>query len=162
VNEAVVFSKDQPVEVSVKQVTLPKAEFLNLDEDFPGFLNCNSLREISGQGWVAEIRVPGGEPKLADQTLNFHFFGHNDKDNVDVPYDFQKIPTTDEAANGFLVYLPYDPPLIDTRDGDGSIQYSAVIDGFDVSSEPHEVTVFMATVGPGAPTCNLLGMRSRK
>jgi hypothetical protein len=162
VNEAVIFSEDQPVEVSVKQVTLPKAEFLNLDPDFPDFLNCNSLREISGQGWVVEISVPSGEPKLADQKLDFHFAGHNDKDDVNVVYNFQKIPTANEAANGFVVYLPYEPPLIETRDGPGSIQYSAVIDGFNVSSEPHEVTVFMATVGPGAPTCNLLGMRSRK
>jgi len=160
VNDAVVLSGDQPVEVAVLAVTLPRVQFLNLDEDF-GFLNCNSLRNVSGQGWVVEISVAGGEPRLADQTLTFHYGGHNDAESADITYDFEKIPTANEAANGFVVYLPYDPPLIDTRDGPGSIQYTATIDGFSVTSDKHEVTVFMATAGPGSPTCNLNGSRSR-
>ncbi len=154
VNDAVVFSEDQRVEVSVKPVTLPAVTFLNLDADF-GFLNCGSLRNISGEGWVAEIYVAGGEPRLANQKLTFNYAGLNDATQVDVTYAFPFEPDAQQAAAGFVVYLKYDPPLIETRDGPGSITYTANIDGFPVTSDPHNVTVFMATAGAGAPTCEL-------
>lgn len=161
VNDAVVFSKDQPVEVNVKSVSLPAVLFLNLDPDF-GYLNCGSVRNVSPQGWVVEISVAGGEPRLADQELTFNYAGLNDATQVDVTFEFKFTPTIEQATNGFLVYLPYDPPLIDTRDGPGSITYTANVDGFSVTSDPHSVTVFMATAGAGAPTCDLSARTVRR
>jgi hypothetical protein len=154
VNDAVVSSEDQPVEVNVKTVTLPAVTFLNLDPDFD-FLNCGSLRNVSGQGWVAEIKVEGGEPRLANQELTFNYAGLNEATGTDVTFEFKFTPTIEQATNGFLVYLPYAPPLIETRDGPGSIAYTANVDGFSVTSDAHRVTVFMATAGAGAPTCDL-------
>ncbi len=161
VNDAVVFSQDQPVAVNVKSVTLPAVLFLNLDPDFD-YLNCGSLRNVSGRGWVVEISVAGGEPRLADQELTFNYAGLNDATSTNVTYEFTFTPTTEQATNGFLVYLPYDPPLIDTRDGPGSITYTANLDGFPVTSDAHRVTVFMATAGAGAPTCDLSARAARR
>ncbi|WP_268800089.1 hypothetical protein [Pseudomonas huanghezhanensis] len=161
VNDAVVYSEDQPVEVSVQTVKLPAVLFLNLDQDF-GYLNCGSLRSVSPQGWVVEISVAGGEPRLADQQLTFNYAGLNDATQANVTFAFTFTPTIEQATNGFLVYLPYDPPLIETRDGPGSITYTANVDGFPVTSDPHSVIVFMATAGAGAPTCELSARTVRR
>jgi len=153
VNAAEVLSPDQPVEVSVRKVTLPDATFLNLDEDF-GNLNCQSLRNVSGRGWVVEIHVDGGEPALAGQLLNFTYQGHNKAENRDITFPFTYKPTDQEASAGFNVYLDYEP-LRDTRDGPGSIEYTAKINGFERTSPKHTVDVWMGIAGGPGLTCEL-------
>lgn len=153
VNDAVVLSPPQLVEVAVAVVTLPAATFLNLDEDFDN-LNCQSLREKSGVGWGVEIRVEGGEPQLAGQVLTFTYSGHNNLENKDITETFTYQPSEQEATAGFNVFLQYEP-LRQTRNGPGSIEYSAVIDGFTRSSAKHTVDVWMGIAGAPGATCEL-------
>lgn len=154
VNDAVVLSGNQPVEVAVVVVTLPAITFLNLDPDY-GLLNCGSLRRNAQLGWVAELSVAGGEPKLAGQLLTFDFVGTAGAGGQVTNYQFMFTPTTEQANNGFVVYLPYDPPLITLRDGNGSITYTTNIDGIPATSANSEVDVWMGRAGAGAPTCEL-------
>ncbi|WP_110948245.1 hypothetical protein [Pseudomonas bohemica] len=154
VNDAVVLSGNQPVEVAVMTVTLPAITFLHLDPDF-GLLNCGSLRRHATLEWVAELSVDGGEPKLAGQLLTFDFVGTAGAGGQDATFKFTFTPTPEQANNGFVVYLPYDPPLITLRDGTGSISYTASIDGIPASSANTDVDVWMGRAGAGAPTCEL-------
>ncbi|MGH8417204.1 MAG: hypothetical protein ACRER8_07950 [Pseudomonas sp.] len=153
VNNAEVFSPDQPVEVAVTVVALPAVKFLNLDEDF-GNLNCNSLREKSGIGWGVEIQVEGGEPQLANQVLTFNYTGHNTAENREVTFSFTYEPTPQEATAGFIVFLEYEP-LRDTRNGPGTIEYTAVVDGFTRKSPKDTVPVWMGIAGAPGATCEL-------
>lgn len=155
VNDAVVLSGNQPVEVAVVVVTLPEITFLNLDPDYDALLNCSSLRRHASLGWVAELSVAAGEPKLAGQLLTFDFVGTAGAGGRDTNFQFAFTPTTEQANNGFVVYLPYDPPLITLRDGNGSITYTANIDGIPATSANSEVDVWMGRAGTGNPTCVL-------
>lgn len=152
VNDAVVYSGDQLVEVVVKTVTLPIVQFLHLDPDYD-LLNCASLVPHSTFGRAAEISVAGGEPQLAAQELTFNFEGTPAAGGATITHSFTFTPTTEQANNGFSVFLPYDPPLITLRDGVGSISYTATIDGLPATSDSHEVDVWMGRAGTGAPTC---------
>lgn len=153
VNNAEVFSPDQPVEVAVTVVALPEVKFLNLDEDF-GNLNCLSLREKSGIGWGVEIQVEGGESQLANQVLTFNYSGHNNAENQEVTFSFTYQPTSQEATMGFIVFLDYEP-LRATRSGPGTIEYTALIDGFTRTSPKDTVTVWMGIAGAPGATCEL-------
>ncbi|AUM71227.1 hypothetical protein C0J56_21815 [Pseudomonas fluorescens] len=153
-------SGPQSVEVFIQEATIPDPLFLYLDPNASYYLNCKSIRDVPGRGWVATIQVPGGEPQLAEQELTFTYQGWSDAaGTVAMPgtdYTFRFTPTTEEADNGFLVYLDYEPLRL-TRDAWGSITYSALIDGFPVPAVRHLVRVYMATAGEGAPTCSIIG-----
>lgn len=157
VNDNVDTSPAQPVEVSVIAITVPDPVFTRLDPAF-GNLNCNSLVEHPVIGWSAQVRVPGGKPQLADQVLNFTYQGWTDSagtiPKADTKHTFTYKPTPEEAATGFTVNVVYDPPLLTTLAAWGSIEYTAVIDGFPATSQRHLVRVYMALTG-GA-TCQLL------
>lgn len=158
-NDNVNTSYAQSVNVFILQKTIPNPLFLHLDPNF-GYLNCQSIRDVTGRGWVATIQVAGGEPQLADQELTFTYQGWSDAaGTVEIPgtqATFTFTPTTEEAANGFIAYLDYEPLRL-TRDGWGSITYSAVIDGFPIPATRHLVRVYMAVAGDGAPTCEVIG-----
>ncbi|MNG36884.1 hypothetical protein D3C84_1240650 [compost metagenome] len=67
-------------------------------------------------------------------------------------YPFTFTPTDEQANNGFVVYVPYDPWFLTTDLRYGSIVYTALIDGFPVRSERHLGAFWMSSAGQ---TCRL-------
>jgi hypothetical protein len=156
VNDNKDISLDQDVDVLIVPGVVPKAEFQNLDPDFPDWLNCGSLRQDAVKGTVVEVRIEGGEPQLADQDLVFKYQGYTDNagtvkpgTDLDIPYK----PTAQEAADGFIVKIPY-APVLATENGWGDIRYIADIDGRPVPSAPHLVRVYLIDPGDGG-TCKI-------
>lgn len=149
-------SRPQSVSVSVNPLTVPDPEFQNLDPDFD-VLNCNSLVNDPVAGWSVVVKVPGGEPRLAGQELTFTYQGWTDSagsiEKSDTFYEVKFTPTTEQASNGFIIQVPYDPPILTTLTDWGSIEYTAVLDGFPATSQRHLVDVYMALTGGG--TCQL-------
>lgn len=151
------------VSVNVLTATLPAVSFLHwysedpLDPLEPKVLNCSSLRQPQGVLGL-EVRVQGGEPKLEGQTLAFTYQGWEDGAGSTPKPDTEdktvtKIPTADEAANGFTVLVPYSPAVLKTLDRWGSVTYEAVIDGFPITATRDLLRVYMAV--PGGGTCPL-------
>lgn len=157
VNDNVDTSLPQLVDVLIKTVSIPNPLFQNLDPDFTDWFNCNSLRNVAPFGVVAVIAVPGGEPQLADQELVFTYQGWRDAPgSTPIPSTTATIrftPTTNEAANGFLVYVPYEPAMLASSPNWGSIEYTATIDGRPVTSQRHIVKTFFE-IG-GGDTCRI-------
>lgn len=159
INDNVDTSPPQKVEVSVKAANVPDPEFQNLytDPDTGDFLNCSSLVNDQVIGWSIAVRVPGGEAQLADQTLTFVYQGWLDaagttpKPNTQFTFNFT--PTADQANNGFVVHIPYDPPILATLTDYGSIEYMGLLDGFPITSGRDLKQVYMALTGGG--TCLL-------
>lgn len=137
------------VSVYIVAVTLPtpKINFTVMDSG-DEFLTCSSLRSVAGQGHVAVVTVPGGEPLAPGLKLQFSWDGVGWDGTAPVPlppYPFEKILSGNEHLDGFTVYLPYDTALEPIKDGSGSIRYEAVIGGRDEGSDPHEVQVVART-----------------
>jgi len=155
VNDNVDVSPATKVDVLIRPGVVPEVKFQHLDEDF-GLLNCLSLRRDSVAGVVIEVLVLGGEPQLADQELTFTYQGYSDdagtiKDDTEAKVTYT--PSSQEAAAGFIVRIPYDPAVLTTENAWGGISYSALIDGHDTSSAKHVVRVYM--VNPAGGTCPL-------
>ncbi|PSS46714.1 hypothetical protein [Pseudomonas sp. BBP2017] len=151
-NGNIITSGAKPVRVRVSQITVPKPEFLNPDEDFGSdWFNCGSLRQNQAGVWGMFIQVPGGEPKLANQELAFTYQGWADAaGTTPVPgneYKFTFTPTIEEANNGFVVHVPYDPWFLTTDLRYGSIVYEAEINGFPVLGKSIVVTFWMSSAG---------------
>ncbi|EJM81190.1 hypothetical protein PMI34_05241 [Pseudomonas sp. GM74] len=156
VNENKDISPNQIVDVEIVPGVVPEAKFQNLDPDFTDWLNCGSLRQDAVKGTVVEVLVAGGEPQLADQDLVFKYQGYTDNagtvkpgTDLEVPYK----PTAQEAADGFIVKIPY-APVLATENAWGDISYTAVIDGRPVPSVPHLVRVYLIDPGDGG-TCKI-------
>lgn len=148
------------VAVSAVVVTLPAVTYLNLydDPDEGPIVNCSTLRDDpQGTGKVIEIRVAGGEDRLADQALTFNFQGYSDAEGTtpiaDTAHEFTYTPNAQEAASGFTVRVPYDPYVLNIRLGYGGIQYSAVINGLPVPSAEEIRLVYVELPGGGGATC---------
>lgn len=151
------------VSVNVLTTTLPAVSFLHWYSEDPSdplepkVLNCSSLRQVGGV-WGLEVRVQGGEPNLEGKTLTFTYQGWED-DAGSTPKpgteekNVTKIPTADEAANGFSVLVPYTPAVLNTLDRWGSVTYQVVIDGFPITATRDLLRVYMAV--PGGGTCPL-------
>ncbi|RMQ49511.1 hypothetical protein ALQ04_03457 [Pseudomonas cichorii] len=150
VNANVDTSGPQPVEVLVLEHKIPVPAFQHLFDGATDWINCDSLRLITGQGWNAEVLIPGGEPQLAGQELSFKYIGWADNGGTTaIPnneHDFKYTPSLQETVDGFIVLVPY-APLLETYNRWGSIEYSAVIDGFPATSGRHLVRVFMQLTG---------------
>ncbi|WP_323568393.1 hypothetical protein [Pseudomonas sp. AB12(2023)] len=157
VNDNVDTSRPRLVDVLIKTASIPNPLFQNLDTDFTDWFNCSSLRNVAPFGVVAVIAVPGGEPQLADQELVFTYQGWRDAaGSTLIPSTTATIrftPTTNEAANGFLVYVPYEPAMLASSPNWGSIEYTATIDGRPVTSQRHIVKTFFE-IG-GGDTCRI-------
>lgn len=155
-------SRPQEVNVLIRDGVVPMVEFQHLDPDFTDWLNCQSLREDTVKGTVVEVLVQGGEPQLANQEIIFTYQGYRDSSGTiekpgtkfEVPYT----PTTQEAVDGFIVKIPYEPFRVTESDW-GTISYVATVDGFPVPSARHLVRVFM-DLGGGA-TCKIPVSRTR-
>jgi hypothetical protein len=155
VNDNVDVSLATDVDVLIRPGVVPEVKFQHLDEDF-GLLNCLSLRRDSVAGVVIEVLVAGGEPQLADQELTFTYQGYSDDGSTTKPDTEAKVtytPSSQEAAAGFIVRIPYDPAVLTTENAWGGISYSAVIDGRDTPSAEHVVRVYM--VNPSGGSCPL-------
>lgn len=154
INDNIITSGAKLVRVRVSTITVPKPMFLfpDLEEDPAGnWFNCSSVRQNSSGVRVIMVEVPGGEPKLANQPLNFTYQGWEDSaGTVPVPgneYPFTFTPTDEQANNGFVVEIPYDPWFLTTDLRYCSISYTAQVDGFPVQSERHLGTFWMASAG---------------
>ena len=159
VNDNIITSGAKLVRVQVSTIVVPDAkfQFADLEEDPAGnWFNCSSLRQDEAGVWSIVIRVPGGEPKLANQELAFVYQGWMDPaGTTPVPgneYPFTFTPTDEQANNGFVVYVPYDPWFLTTDLRYGSIVYTALIDGFPVRSDRHLGAFWMSSAGQ---TCRL-------
>ncbi|MDD2046559.1 hypothetical protein [Pseudomonas putida] len=157
ISDNIITSGVKPVRVRVSQIMVPKPEFLNPDEDFGAdWFNCGSLRRNQAGVWGMFIQVPGGEPKLANQELAFTYQGWMDAGgSTPVPgneYKFTFTPTIEEANNGFVVHVPYDPWFLTTELRYGSIVYEAEVNGFPVLGKSDVVTFWMSSAGQ---TCRL-------
>ncbi|MBY8933101.1 hypothetical protein [Pseudomonas fluorescens] len=151
VNDNVDVSLATDVDVLIRPGVVPVVRFQHLDEDF-GLLNCRSLRPDTVAGTVVEVLVLGGEPQLEGQELTFTYQGYIDNGSTIKPGTEAKvkhIPTSQEAAAGFIVRIPYDPAVLATENAWGGIIYSAVIDGHDTPSVEHVVRVYMKDPGGG-------------
>ncbi|VVN48768.1 hypothetical protein PS619_06130 [Pseudomonas fluorescens] len=156
VNDNVDVSLATDVDVLIRDGVVPEVKFQHLDEDF-GLLNCGSLRPDTVAGTVVEVLVLGGEPQLEGQELTFTYQGYSDNGSTIKPGTEAKVtytPTSQEAAAGFIVRIPYDPAVLATENAWGGIIYSAVIDGRDTPSVQHVVRVYMKDPGTGG-TCPL-------
>lgn len=156
-NDNVDASPPQLVNVFIKDTSVPQALFQHLDLDLGEWLNCLSLRDEPGLGWVAKIFV-GPEPELEGKVLSFTYQGWTDAAGTTVKpgtkHEFSYTPNINEATNGFVVNLIYEPLRL-TEDVWGSIEYSVTIGGFPVSSVRHLVRVYMALTG--GDTCKVVG-----
>ncbi|WP_448093782.1 hypothetical protein [Pseudomonas lini] len=157
VNENKDISLPREVDVLIRAGVVPEVKFQHLDPDFTDWMNCGSLRQDSVIGTVVEVLVAGGEVQLAGQTLTFTYQGYTDaagsteKPSTKVEVQYQ--PTDQEATNGFIVKIPYDPAVKLTENAWGGVSYSADIDGRPTPSARHLVRVYM--VDPGGGTCPL-------
>lgn len=158
VNDNKLSSGPKNVSVAGVPIVVPKPAFQNLELSFPPaeILNCPSLRVDAG-ALVAEIEVPGGDPRLANNPLTFVYQGWSDEAGT-TPIDgtedsFQYTPTAEEAENGFVVKLPYEVALKETRQAYGSIKYTVTIEGVAVDSPEHLVTVVLWR--PGGFYCEI-------
>ncbi|MGV2837088.1 hypothetical protein ACNPOQ_25470, partial [Pseudomonas shirazensis] len=155
-NENVYHSGPREVDVSGIRIVLPEPAFLNLDPTFD-VLNCPSLRVHSG-ALHAEIKVPGGDSRLAGKELTFIYQGWSDSSGtIPIPstdHSFTYTPNDDEARDGFTVLLPYESALRETRQAWGSIHFTVDIDGAPgASSERHLVDVEVER--PGGLACQI-------
>lgn len=148
------------VAVSAVVVTLPAVTYLNLydDPDEGPIVNCSTLRDDpQGTGKVIEVRVAGGEDRLADQELTFNFQGYSDATGTtpidNTAYEFTYTPSAQEAASGFTVRVPYDPYVLNIRLGYGGIKYTAVINELPVLSAEEIRLVYVELPGGGGETC---------
>ncbi|MGH8438019.1 MAG: hypothetical protein ACRERW_02985 [Pseudomonas sp.] len=153
-NANIITSGAKLVRVQVSTISVPKPafQFPDLEEDPQGnWFNCSSVQLNNLGERVIVVGVPGGEPKLANQPLNFTYQGWTDSaGTVPVPgneYQFTFTPTEEQANNGFVVEIPYDPWFLTTDLRRGSIVYTAQIDGFPVTSERHLGTFWMSSAG---------------
>ncbi|MHC2147876.1 hypothetical protein [Pseudomonas sp. 210_17 TE3656] len=140
------------VNVQGVPIVVPKPAFQNLDLSFPPdeILNCPALQVKDG-ALVAEIQVPGGDARLANNLLTFVYQGWSDEAGT-VPIEgtsdsFEYTPDKNQAENGFTVYLPYETALKATRQAFGSIHYKVKVDGVDVDSPRHLVIVELFRAG---------------
>lgn len=154
------------VAVSAVVVNLPAATFLNMynDPDEGPIINCSTLRDDpNGPGKVIEVRVAGGESRLADQALVFNFQGYSDAAGTqpinDTKHEFSYTPTAQEAAAGFTVRVPYDPYVLNIRFGYGCIQYTAHINGLPVESPKEIKLTYVELPGSGGETCPVVFRR---
>ncbi|MBO0368175.1 hypothetical protein GIB23_13820 [Pseudomonas putida] len=155
-NENVYHSGPREVDVSGIRIVLPEPAFQNLDPRFD-VLNCPSLRVHNG-ALHAEIKVPGGDSRLAGKELTFIYQGWtNSSGNVAIPDtsdSFTYTPNEDEARDGFTVLLPYESALRETRQAWGSIHFTVDIDGAPAApSERHLVDVEVQR--PGGLACQI-------
>ncbi|MEK2610074.1 hypothetical protein WLF18_13250 [Pseudomonas shirazensis] len=155
-NENVYHSGPREVDVSGIRIVLPEPAFQNLDPTFD-VLNCPSLRVHNG-ALHAEIKVPGGDSRLAGKELTFIYQGWtNSSGNVAIPDtsdSFTYTPNEDEARDGFIVRLPYESALSETRQAWGSIHFTVDIDGAPAApSERHLVDVEVRR--PGGLACQI-------
>lgn len=153
-NPNVITSGAKSVRVMVSKIAVPesKFQFPDLEEDPSGnWFNCSSVQLDNVGQRVIVVAVAGGEPKLADQQLAFTYQGWSDEaGTIPVPgneYKFTFTPTAEQARNGFVVNIPYDPWFLTTVLRHGSIDYTAIIDGFPVRSERHLGAFWMASAG---------------
>lgn len=161
VNDNVDISLPRNVDVYIRPGTVPKQEFQHLDPDASSpFLNCGSLRTDAVKGTVVEVLVLGGEDQLADQELTFIYQGYSDAagatTKLGTKEEVKYRPTSQEAADGFIVKIPYDPAIKTTENAWGDVTYSAVIDGRDTPSGRHLVRVYVADPSNPGGTCPLL------
>ncbi|MNJ60116.1 hypothetical protein D3C77_558290 [compost metagenome] len=158
-NDNIYNSGPQSVNVSGIKIVLPEPEFLNLDPRF-NVLNCPSLKVHQG-ALVAEIKVPGGDLRLAKKVVTFTYQGWSDAAGAapieDTDHTFTHTPTDDEARDGFTVRLPYTGALENTRQSFGSIHFTLDIDGTPADSERHLVNVEVRR--PGNLPCNIESTR---
>lgn len=155
VNDNVDVSMPTDVDVLIRPGVVPEVKFQHLDQDL-GLLNCSSLRRHDVAGVVVEVLVAGGESQLAEQELTFTYQGYSDatgtiKDDTEAKVTYT--PSDQEAADGFIVRIPYDPAVLTTGNAWGGIRYSALIDGRDTPSAEHSVRVYM--VNPSGGSCPL-------
>lgn len=155
-NENVYHSGPREVDVSGIPIVLPEPAFQNLDATFD-VLNCPSLRVHSG-ALHAEIKVPGGDSRLAGKELTFIYQGWSDASGtIQIPGtddSFTYTPNDDEARDGFTVLLPYESALRETRQAWGSIHFTVDIDGAPAApSERHLVDVEVER--PGGLACQI-------
>lgn len=155
-NENVYHSGPREVDVSGIRIVLPEPAFLNLDSTFD-VLNCPSLRVHNG-ALYAEIEVPGGDLRLAGKELTFIYQGWSDESGaVAIPGtsdSFTYTPNEDEARDGFIVRLPYESALRETRQAWGSIHFTVDLDGAPAApSERHLVDVEVQR--PGGLACQI-------
>lgn len=161
VNDNVDISRPTEVDVFIRPGAVPKQEFQHLDPDAPSpYLNCGSLRTDGVKGTVVEVLVAGGEDQLADQELTFIYQGYTDAagalPKANTKEEVKFTPTSREAADGFIVKIPYDPAIKTTENAWGDVTYSAVIDGHNTLSGRHLVRVYMADPSNPGGTCPLL------
>lgn len=151
-NDNVDISKPRNVDVEIQVDTVPDPAFLHLDPNYTDWLNCKALRLDPIKGVVVEVHVPGGESALANQELIFTYQGYIDDEGATIkPGTFKEVPytpTDQEAADGFIVKIPYEPLLV-TLNAWGGVGYTAVINGRDVPSKEHLVRVYLVNPGDG-------------
>nr|WP_315447113.1 hypothetical protein [uncultured Pseudomonas sp.] len=161
VNDNVDISLPRNVDVLIRPGTVPKQEFQHLDPDAPSpYLNCGSLRTDAVKGTVVEVLVLGGEAQLADQELTFIYQGYTDAEGANpkagTKEEVKYTPTSQDAVDGFIVKIPYDPAIKTTENAWGDVTYSAVIDGRITPSGRHLVRVYVADPSNPGGTCPLL------
>lgn len=146
INDNEVHSRPRDVDALIRTGVVPEVKFLNLDPEFTDWFNCSSLLPDPVLIRCAEVRVSGGEPQLAGQTLEFIYQGYTDlAGTVIKPNTDQKVtytPTSQEADAGFIVKIPYQK-ILATESAWGDITYSATIDGRPVTAQRHLVRVHM-------------------
>ncbi|WP_454846385.1 hypothetical protein [Pseudomonas farris] len=156
-NENKDISLPREVDVFIRDGVVPEVKFQHLDPDFIDWINCGSLRQDAVIGTVVEVLIAGGEAQLAGQTLTFTYQGYTDAagsaEKPDTKVEVQYEPTDQDATNGFIVKIPYDPAVRLTENAWGGVSYSADIDGRPTPSARHLVRVYM--VDPGGGTCPL-------
>lgn len=146
INDNEVHSRPRDVDALIRPGMVPEIKFQHLDPDFTDWFNCGSLRPDPVLIRCAEVLVSGGEPQLADQTLEFVYQGYTNaegtakKDGTEEKVTYT--PTLQEATAGFVVKIPYQK-ILATESAWGDITYSAIIDGRPVSAQRHLVRVHM-------------------
>ncbi|MCP1475048.1 hypothetical protein ABIA54_000861 [Pseudomonas sp. EB276 TE3739] len=146
INKNEVRSRPTEVDVLIRPAVVPEVKFQHLDPNYIDWLNCGSLRPDAILTRCAEVLVSGGEPQLANQTLEFTYQGYTDSaGTVTKPDTEEKVsytPTPQEADSGFIVKIPYQK-LLATESAWGDITYSAMIDGRLEPAQRHLVRVHM-------------------
>lgn len=150
INSNVDTSRAQQISVDIVPEVIPLPAFINLSAD--GYLNCSSLRQDPVLGTVVQVLV-GPDPRLAGQSLSFAYQGYTDaagsieKPGTNHPFNYE--PSSQEAAAGFVVPVPY-APVLSTSVGFAKIAYLARINGKFVRAESPVVTVVMRLGGGGS------------
>jgi hypothetical protein len=146
INKNEVRSRPTEVDVLIRPAVVPEVKFQHLDPNYVDWFNCGSLRPDPILTKCAEVLVSGGEPQLANQTLEFIYQGYTDSGGTaEKPDTQQKVsytPSKDEADSGFIVKIPYQK-LLATESAWGDITYSAMIDGRLEPAQRHLVRVHM-------------------